>query len=102
VSPPNANAREATGRARKTNCNNDRILKPGCQSVKSPVENFLEQSDFTHFLCAFPYFVGPGLSFSDWLELNNDSLPEPQSFSEWLVTRDDAISPDKNLNSNTT
>jgi hypothetical protein len=30
-------------------------------------------------------------SFSEWLDSNNDSLPEPESFSEWLRQNDDAI-----------
>lgn len=30
-------------------------------------------------------------SFSEWLDSNNDSLPEPESFSEWLNQNDDAI-----------
>jgi hypothetical protein len=79
------------------------------QPVKcSRVLHFLQQPNFARFRAAFPWSVEEP-SFSDWLELNNDSLPESQSFSEWLATTDDAISPagpsepgNKNLNSNTT
>lgn len=30
-------------------------------------------------------------SFSQWLDENNDSLPEPESFSGWLALNNDTI-----------
>lgn len=30
-------------------------------------------------------------SFSQWLDQNNDSLPEPESFSDWLNQNDDSV-----------
>jgi len=30
-------------------------------------------------------------SFSQWLDEQQDSLPEPESFSEWLRQNDDSI-----------
>ena len=93
MSPPeNARARLATGRLRETNKDGRRVVL-GATSVKSePLLAFLIHRDYASFRAAFPWLVGD-LSFSDFLELCNDSLAEPQSFSEWLAARDDAISP---------
>lgn len=30
-------------------------------------------------------------SFSQWLDQNNDALPEPESFSDWLNQNDDSV-----------
>jgi hypothetical protein len=45
-----------------------------------PIDNFLRHPDLQSFQAAFPSLVGRDLSFSDFLEFNQGSLPEPQNF----------------------
>jgi hypothetical protein len=56
---------------------------------------FISRPSLKTFMGAFPHLAGRDLSFSEWLALNHDSLPEPQSFSEWIATIYDAISPEE-------
>jgi hypothetical protein len=56
-----------------------------------PLLDFLSGPSLETFKNAFPHLAGRDLSFSDWLELNHDSLPEPESFPEWIATIYDAM-----------
>jgi hypothetical protein len=67
---------------------------PRRAAAPEPVLEFLQNPNLTTFRQAFPYLVGHDLSFSEWLELNHDSLPEPESLSEWIATIHNAISPE--------
>ena len=59
LSPPkNANARQRTGRARKTKLRHGR-LNTAFTPVKSAVVDFVQQPTFARFRCAFPFLFPP-------------------------------------------
>jgi len=95
TSPPqNAEAPNGVRGWRQQTEHRDDNCSREIRQSSDPLLDFLRRPSLATFTSAFPYLAGRDLSFSDWLELNNDSLPKPQSFEEWLATIYDAISPE--------